>query len=134
MRRSARENWPGTHQIPVLLYSLLTRPSLTSQLDHLGSTSFVHPELDIPEQQLALAYTVDYDLDNFAAAVGFARQAVYSLAQESGIYDSLDLDGDLYLIIADIEVIVGDSSFEEGVYEPVQRILDQVRAAKVPSG
>jgi hypothetical protein len=24
-------------------------------------------------------------------------------------------------------------SLEEGVYEPVQRILDQVRAAKVPS-
>lgn len=34
---------------------------------------------------------------------------------------------------ADVAVEVGESSLEEGVYEPVQRILDQVRAAKVPS-
>jgi dynactin 1 len=50
----------------------------------LGSTVFDKPELDVPEQQLALAYTIDYDLDNFAAAVGFARQSVYSLTQEPG--------------------------------------------------
>jgi len=58
--------------------------SLTAQFAHLGSTVFDKPELDIPEQQLALAYTIDYDLDNFAAAVGFARQSVYSLTQEPG--------------------------------------------------
>ena len=58
--------------------------SLTAQFAHLGSTVFDKSELDIPEQQLALAYTIDYDLDNFAAAVGFARQSVYSLTQEPG--------------------------------------------------
>jgi dynactin 1 len=58
--------------------------SLTAQFKHLGSTVFDRPELDVPEQQLALAYTMDYDLDNFAAAVGFARQTVYSLTQEPG--------------------------------------------------
>lgn len=34
----------------------------------------------------------------------------------------------------DVVVEVGESSLEEAVYEPVQRILDQVRAVKVPSG
>jgi hypothetical protein len=33
----------------------------------------------------------------------------------------------------EIEVEVGDSSLEAGVYEPVQRILDQVRTVKVSS-
>lgn len=33
----------------------------------------------------------------------------------------------------DIEVEVGGSSLEEGVYEPVQRILDLVRSVKIPS-
>lgn len=33
----------------------------------------------------------------------------------------------------EIEVEVGGSSLEQGVYEPVQRILDQVRTVKVSS-
>ena len=63
--------------------------SLTAQFAHLGSTVFDKPDLDVPEQQLALAYTIDYDLDNFAAAVGFARQSVYALTQEPGELDLL---------------------------------------------
>ena len=34
---------------------------------------------------------------------------------------------------SDIQVDVGPSSMEEGVYDPVQRILDQVRTVKVAS-
>ena len=37
-------------------------------------------------------------------------------------------------VLADIAIEAGDSTLAEGVYEPVQRILDQVRAVKVPSG
>jgi dynactin 1 len=103
--------------------------SLTAQFAHLGSTVFDRPELDVPEQQLALAYTIDYDLDNFAAAVGFARQSVYSLTQEAG---KLTTTRWIELII-EIEIEVGGSSLEAGVYEPVQRILDQVRTVKVSS-
>jgi dynactin 1 len=43
-------------------------------------------------------------------------------------------DGDELMRGEDIEVDVGESSLEEGVYEPVQRILDLVRSVKVPSG
>jgi dynactin 1 len=94
----------------------------------LGSTVFDRPELDVSEQQLALAYTIDYDLDNFAAAVGFARQTVYSLTQEPGTLIWWGM-----VLIVEIEVEVGESSLEQGVYEPVQRILDQVRTVKVSS-
>ncbi|WVQ72856.1 hypothetical protein IAR50_002417 [Cryptococcus sp. DSM 104548] len=90
--------------------------SLVAQFDHLAETAFNRPQLDIGEQQMGLAYGFDCDLDNFAAAVGFARQAITSLAAEE-----------------DIEIDVGESSLEEGVYDPVQRILDLVRSVKVPS-
>nr|XP_018262298.1 dynactin 1 [Kwoniella dejecticola CBS 10117]OBR84456.1 dynactin 1 [Kwoniella dejecticola CBS 10117] len=91
--------------------------SLIAQFDHLSETAFNKPQLDVGEQQLSLSWTFDSDLDNFAAAVGFARQAVMGLTKED-----------------DIEIDVGDSSLDEGVYEPVQRILDLVRSVKVPSG
>lgn len=91
--------------------------NLIAQFDHLAGTVFNRPELDIGEMQLGLAYGFDYDLDNFAAAVGYARQAIVGLTKEE-----------------DIDVDVGDSSLEEGVYEPVQRILDLVRTVKVPAG
>ncbi|WVQ80521.1 hypothetical protein IAT38_002626 [Cryptococcus sp. DSM 104549] len=91
--------------------------SLIAQFDHLAETAFNRPLLDVGEQQLGLAYSFDCDLDNFAAAVGFARQQIALLTSEE-----------------DIEVDVGDSSLEEGVYDPVQRILDLVRTVKVPSG
>nr|KIR89490.1 dynactin 1 [Cryptococcus tetragattii IND107] len=90
--------------------------SLISQFNHLAETSFNHPFLDAGEQQLGLAYLFDCDLDNFAAAVGFVKQAVAGLTSEE-----------------DTEIEMGDSSLEERVYEPVQRVLDLVRSVKIPS-
>jgi dynactin 1 len=78
---------------------------------------FDFPGLDAAEQQLDLAYNFEDDLDNFAAAVGFVRQAVVSIVKEG-----------------DIEIDVGESTLEEGIYEPVQRILNQARAVKAPAG
>jgi dynactin 1 len=98
----------------------------------LGSTVFDRSDLDVPEQQLALAYTIDYDLDNFAAAVGFARQTVYSLTQEPGKLSRPSI-GRLPAYNADISIEVGSSSLEIGVYEPVQKILDQVKNVKISS-
>ena len=92
---------------------------------------FNMPGLDAAEQQLGLAYSIDYDLDNFAAAVGFARQAIMGLAQDEGW--SLSGCARWSLTLIDLEVDVGDSSLDEGVFEPVQRILDQVRVVKGPS-
>lgn len=58
--------------------------SLIAQFDHLAETTFNQPDLDVAEQQVGLAHTFDYDLDNFAAAVGFARQAIIGLVSEGG--------------------------------------------------
>jgi dynactin 1 len=57
---------------------------LIAQFDHLAETTFNQPDLDVAEQQVGLAHTFDYDLDNFAAAVGFARQAIVGLVSEGG--------------------------------------------------
>jgi dynactin 1 len=57
---------------------------LIAQFEHLASTSFHRPDLDIVEQQLGYAYNLECDLDNFAAAVGFARQAIISLTRDEG--------------------------------------------------
>jgi dynactin 1 len=64
--------------------------SLLAQFDHLAETTLHRPELDIGETQLGLAWSFDYDLDNFAAAIGFARQAVLGLAADEGdCFDSM---------------------------------------------
>jgi dynactin 1 len=55
-----------------------------AQFEHLAETTFDRPDLGLGERQLDLALSFDYDLDNFAAAVGFARQAVLSFASEEG--------------------------------------------------
>jgi dynactin 1 len=106
--------------------------SLIAQFDHLSETVFSQDGLDNGEIQLGLAWSFDYDLDNFAAAVGFARQAIVGLAAEDGMFELQT--GDWANGRVDVEVDVGDSSLVEGVYEPVQRILDLVRSVKVPSG
>lgn len=81
------------------------------------------------------AYNVDCDLDNFAAAVGFARQAVLGLANDEGeLSRSLQgAQGETRLTSLEIEIDVGDSSLAEGVYDPVQTLLDLVKSVKGPS-
>ncbi len=58
--------------------------SLINHFNHLAATIFARPELDMAERQLGHAYNVDCDLDNFAAAVGFARQAITALEGDEG--------------------------------------------------
>lgn len=66
------------------IWQLMYQFSLIAQFNHFAETSFNHPVLDAGEQQLGLAHLFDCDLDNFAAAVGFARQAIAGLASEEG--------------------------------------------------
>lgn len=91
--------------------------SLLSQFSHLAEVMFNHPSLEASEQQLALAYSLEDDLDNFAAAIGFVGHSVQSLVKEG-----------------DHDIDVGESSLEESVFEPVQRLLSQVRGVKTPAG
>lgn len=88
--------------------------SCIEHVEHLRSTLFAYDDLDLGERQLLWASTFDYDLDNFAAAVGFARQAVKSLVEEQGG--------------------IIDDSLEEAIYKPAQRILHQVHRVKMMAG
>lgn len=91
--------------------------ALISQFRHLAEVMFDRGTRDAGERQLALAYSFEDDLDNFAAAVGFVRAAIKSLVADG-----------------DVDVDTGESTLEEALYEPVQSILNQVRAVKAPAG
>jgi dynactin 1 len=45
---------------------------------------FNREDLDAGERQLGFALAFDYDLDNFAAAIGFARQTIENYLVEPG--------------------------------------------------
>lgn len=57
---------------------------LIAQYENMADTALHRPDLDVGEMQVGLAHSFDCDLDNFAAAVGFARQAVFNLATDEG--------------------------------------------------
>jgi dynactin 1 len=90
--------------------------ALLAQFNHLAEVMFNHP-LDAGEQQVAAAYTLEDDLDNFAAAVGFVRTEIMALVKDG-----------------DVDVELGEYTLDEAVYDPVQRVLNQVRAVKAPAG
>jgi dynactin 1 len=55
-----------------------------AQLGHLAQAVFNREDLDAGERQLGFALAFDYDLDNFAAAVGFARHTIERYMAEPG--------------------------------------------------
>ncbi|GMK57406.1 hypothetical protein CspeluHIS016_0402400 [Cutaneotrichosporon spelunceum] len=91
--------------------------ALLAQFNHLADVMFNRPGLDAGEQQVAAAYTLEDDLDNFAAAVGFVRTEIMALVKDG-----------------DVDVELGEYTLDEAVYDPVQRVLNQVRAVKAPAG
>ena len=117
---------------------MLNRPSLAryvGQLERaLGSiTSGV--ELDVAERQLGLALAFDYELDNFAASVGLARYGILEMVKDAGTLDRLP---SLRICCAHgiyTDALVEDpvTTIEQEIFEPVQRILNQVRAVKLNS-
>lgn len=62
--------------------------------------------------------------------LGSPGRRSWRLRQKKVSYQVAKSDADR---IADVEVVTEDSSLEEGIYAPVQSILDQVRAIKGPS-
>lgn len=108
---------------------------LLAHIEHLATTVFANDQLDLCERQLGFAVAFDADLDNFAAAVGFARHACVAVSSEEGEHalGQRSTGGLIIPRLPDIDVAVDDVSFEDGVYLPVQRILDQVRLVKISS-
>ncbi|PWN90000.1 hypothetical protein FA10DRAFT_266522 [Acaromyces ingoldii] len=71
---------------------------------------------DLAAKEIGSATLFDHDLDTLAAALGFAKQSVASLYNDE-----------------EIEWELGGKSVEDDVFEPLQTLIDNVRAAKVPA-
>lgn len=71
---------------------------------------------DLAAKEVGSATLFDHDLDTLAAALGFAKQSVASLYNDE-----------------EIEWELGGKSVEDDVFEPLQKLIDHVRAAKVPA-
>lgn len=97
---------------------------------------FSRDDLDLGERQLGFALAFDCDLDNFAAAIGFSKAITMALASEDGMLTfGFSTDRKLAEDITFLDLVIeyGTSSLEEAVYDPVQRILNQVRMVKASS-
>ncbi|GAA5851867.1 hypothetical protein JCM8547_000082 [Rhodosporidiobolus lusitaniae] len=91
-----------------------------AQLAHLAEThlSTLSPALDLFEREHGSITSLDLDFDTIAAAAGFTKQLVASVVTAK--------EGE-----REIEVEVGDGSLEEGVFKPLQSLVNAARNAKV---
>lgn len=72
--------------------SFLFLPRYIAQYEHLEEAYFQQSDLDLGERELDMVLGFDYDLDNFSAAVGFAKHAVVTASQDSGQYSALSTE------------------------------------------
>ncbi len=122
----------------VISSSLYIQPrSIVPQVKHFVESVFIREELDLGERQLGLAVSLDCDLDSFAAAVGFTRAYTLSYASQEGKRLSssfLTKSTDAEAPCLDSTTIADEGMLlEEAIYEPVQRILNQVKTVKSSS-
>ncbi|EIN14288.1 dynactin [Punctularia strigosozonata HHB-11173 SS5] len=87
-----------------------------AQFKHLGETFFDDFDHDLGERELGYALSFDHDLDMFAAAVGLSKTQIAQTLKDE-----------------DIIVELGDLDAEEALFEPMQKLLDQCKTAKVLS-
>ncbi|KAL6307818.1 dynein associated protein-domain-containing protein [Sparassis latifolia] len=89
---------------------------MQSQFDHLAETYFKGFDFDLGERELGHVLSFDNDLDMFAASIGLIKTSVAALMKDEDA--QLDMGG-----------LNSDSDF----FEPLQRLLDQCRGAKLLS-
>jgi len=62
----------------------VARNRFLAQYEHLEQTYFGQTDIDLGEKELGQVLGFDYDLDNFAAAVGFAKHVIVTASQDPG--------------------------------------------------
>lgn len=92
------------------------RYRLQAQFDHLAETYFGGFDQDLGERELGYALSFDYDLDVFAAAIGLTKTSVAAILRDE-----------------DVVLDMGGYDPESELFEPLQRLLDQCKSAKVLS-
>ncbi|TFY63700.1 hypothetical protein EVJ58_g3096, partial [Rhodofomes roseus] len=89
---------------------------MQAQFDHLAETYFNGYEFDLGERELGMALACDHDLEMFAAAVGLVKTSVAAVLKDE-----------------DVEVDLGELEPDAVFFQPLQRLLDQSRSARVLS-
>ncbi|KAI0352271.1 dynactin [Trametes cingulata] len=89
---------------------------MQSQFDHLSETYFNNFEFDLGERELGYALSFDHDLEMFAASVGLIKTSVAAVLKDD-----------------DVDVNLGSVDPEQDFFNPLQKLLDQCRSAKVLS-
>ncbi|KAG6334284.1 hypothetical protein ID866_4799 [Astraeus odoratus] len=85
---------------------------LQAQFDHLAETYFSGFDQDLGERELGYALSFDHDLDAFAASIGLTK--------------TIDLH-------EDVALDMGGYDPDVELFEPMQKLLDQCKSAKVLS-
>ncbi|EJT98432.1 hypothetical protein DACRYDRAFT_118713 [Dacryopinax primogenitus] len=86
---------------------------MLTQFEHLAETFFAGFHFALGEQELDLAFSIDYDLDTFIASLGLVQHAVSSAMQDPEIvFDPDDLE------------------LETVLFEPLNGVLAQARNAR----
>ncbi|KAG1758451.1 dynein associated protein-domain-containing protein [Suillus occidentalis] len=89
---------------------------MLAQFDHLAETYFDGFEQDLGERELGYALSFDHDLDVFAASIGLTKTSVAVILNDE-----------------DVVLDIGGYDPEEELIEPLQKLLEQCKSAKVLS-
>ncbi|KXN84997.1 hypothetical protein AN958_11842 [Leucoagaricus sp. SymC.cos] len=89
---------------------------IQAQFDHLAETYFEGFESDLGEKELGYVVSFDSDLDMFSASVALAKTCVATLMEDE-----------------DVVLDLGGYDAETELLDPLQKLLDQCKSAKVLS-
>ena len=120
---------PGCHW---LITHWLQR--MQAQFDHLAETYFNGFEHDLGERELGYAVSFDHDLDIFSASIGLTKTSIMAIIKDEGItHFSTQLT--LRWCHLDVDALhdMGDLDPENDLFDPLQKLLNQCKSAKVLS-
>ncbi|KAH7886311.1 dynein associated protein-domain-containing protein [Phlebopus sp. FC_14] len=89
---------------------------LQAQFDHLDETYFSEFDQDLGEREIGYALSFEHDLDAFAASIGLTKTSVAAILRDQ-----------------DVVLDMGGYDPEVELFQPLQRLLDQCKSAKVLS-
>ena len=109
---------------------------MQSQFDHLSETYFHNYDFDLGERELGYALSFDHDLEMFAASVGLIKTSVAAVLKDGGPFSFLAWNAYQRFSderMTDVEIDMGTVDADADFFEPLQKLLDQCRSAKVLS-
>jgi dynactin 1 len=109
---------------------------MQAQFDHLAETYFDGFEHDLAERELAYALAFDHELDVLAASIALTKTSVAAVLRDEGEPNNcLACNRDVRLTWSGVDTVVdmGGMDIDIELFQPLQRVLDQCKAAKTMS-